>query len=49
MRRTLRVKRALAALAAFLLLAGCADPPVQTPSAPERTFFAMDTVMTLRL
>ena len=53
---TLRAKRALAALAAFLLLAGCAPEapqasPTRTPSAtePERTFFAMDTVMTLKL
>ena len=56
MKRMLRGKRALAALAAFLLLAGCGSesaqvPPTQTPSASEseRTFFAMDTVMTLRL
>ena len=54
MRRTLRVRRALAALAAFFLLAGCAPESAQTsptrmPDTLERTFFAMDTVMTLRL
>lgn len=54
MRRMLCVRRALAALAAFLLLTGCAPEsaqvsPTQTPDPLERTFFAMDTVMTLRL
>ncbi len=46
-KRTPCGKRALAVLAAFLLLAGCAP----APAVPEResTFFAMDTVMTLRL
>lgn len=41
------MKRALAALCALMLLAGCA-PQAAQPVA-ERTFFAMDTVMTLRL
>ena len=56
MKRMLRAKRALAALAVLLLLAGCSSGSAQvssahTPSASEseRTFFAMDTVMTLRL
>lgn len=35
--------------AALLLLAGCAAPQAQAQPAAERTFFAMDTVMTLRL
>lgn len=43
------VKRALAWLAAFLLLAGCTPAPTQSAPTVERTFFAMDTVMTLRL
>jgi len=43
------VKRALAALAGLLLLAGCAPAPTQAVPTAERTFFAMDTVMTLRL
>lgn len=42
-----RMKQALAALLAFALLSGCA--PAQAVPAAERTFFAMDTVMTLRL
>jgi len=36
-------------LALALLLAGCAHAPAQASPAEERTFFAMDTVMTLRL
>lgn len=43
------MKRALAALTGLLLLAGCAPAPAQAVPAAERTFFAMDTVMTLRL
>lgn len=43
------VKRAFAFWLAFLLLAGCAPAPAQAGPAAERTFFAMDTVMTLRL
>lgn len=49
MKRMFRVKRALAGLAAFALLAGCAPAPAQAQPTAERTFFAMDTVMTLRL
>ena len=43
------MKRLFTLCLAFVLLAGCASGPAQTPAAPERTFFAMDTVMTLRL
>ena len=43
------MKRFLALLCALLLLAGCAPAPSQAAAAAERTFFAMDTVMTLRL
>lgn len=43
------MKRAVALFLALVLLAGCAPAPVQTVSTAERTFFAMDTVMTLRL
>ena len=42
-----RMKRALAALLALTLLSGCA--PAQAVPTAEHTFFAMDTVMTLRL
>ena len=48
-RGTLHIKRASAFCLAFILLAGCTPMPVQTEPAAERTFFAMDTVMTLRL
>ena len=41
------MKRVLALCIALLLLAGCA--PAQAQPTAERTFFAMDTVMTLRL
>lgn len=41
------MKRVLAALCTLMLLTGCA-PQAAQPAA-ERTFFAMDTVMTLRL
>ena len=34
---------------ALILLAGCAPAPAQAEPAAEHTFFAMDTVMTLRL
>lgn len=40
------MRRFAALICALLLLAGCAAPQTQ---AAERTFFAMDTVMTLRL
>ena len=43
------MKRFLALCAALVLLAGCASKPAQTAPASEHTFFAMDTVMTLRL
>ena len=43
------MKRILAVLLAFLLLAGCAAPAAQVQPTYETTFFAMDTVMTLRL
>ena len=36
-------------LAAALLLAGCAPAPARTSPAAESAFFAMDTIMTLRL
>ena len=41
------MKRLISLLLALLLLGGCAPAPAQP--ATERTFFAMDTVMTLRL
>lgn len=41
------MKRAFVLFLALILLAGCASPQAQP--AAERTFFAMDTVMTLRL
>lgn len=42
--------RRLAALClGLVLLAGCAPSPARAEPAAERTFFAMDTVMTLRL
>lgn len=43
------MRRFAALLCALLLLAGCAAPQAQAQPAAERTFFAMDTVMTLRL
>ena len=43
------MKRLFALCLAFVLLSGCVSAPARTPPAPERTFFAMDTVMTLRL
>ena len=43
------VKRLFVFCLALLLLAGCSPAPTQTPPTVERTFFAMDTVMTLRL
>ncbi len=49
MKRMLRAKRLLAAALAIALLAGCAPAPAQAQPAAESTFFAMDTVMTLRL
>lgn len=43
------MKRAFILLLALALLAGCAPAPAQAVPTAERTFFAMDTVMTLRL
>ena len=43
------MRRFAALLCALLLLPGCAAPHSQAQPAAERTFFAMDTVMTLRL
>ena len=43
------MKRLFALCLAFVLLAGCAGRPAQTPDALERTFFAMDTVMNVRI
>lgn len=43
------LRNGLCLAAALLLLAGCAPAPVQSAPTAERTFFAMDTVMTLRL
>lgn len=48
MKRTFHVKHILAALL-LALPAGCAPAPTQAQPTAERTFFAMDTVMTLRL
>ena len=46
----MREMKRLAALGlALVLLAGCAPAPAQAVPAAESTFFAMDTVMTLRL
>lgn len=49
MKRMFHVKRVLAAAAGLSLLAGCALMPAQPSPRAERVFFAMDTVMTLRL
>lgn len=49
MKRMFHVKHILAALLLLALPAGCAPAPVQAQPTAERTFFAMDTVMTLRL
>lgn len=46
-RSAFHVKRLFAVCLVFALLAGCA--PAQARPAAERTLFAMDTVMTLRL
>ena len=43
------MKRFLALGLVLALLAGCAPAQTQAQPAEERTFFAMDTVMTLRL
>ena len=43
------MKRLSALCLAFVLLAGCAPAPAQSSPAAERTFFAMDTIMALRL
>ena len=43
------MKRLLCLGLALSLLFGCAPAPAQTGPTAERTFFAMDTVMTLRL
>lgn len=47
--RALYAKSALTLCLALVLLAGCAPAPAQAAPEAERTFFAMDTVMTLRL
>lgn len=43
------VKRTFVFVLALVLLAGCTPAPAQAEPTAERTFFAMDTVMTLRL
>lgn len=43
------MRRFFALCLAFVLLAGCAPAPAQAAPTAENTFFAMDTVMTLRL
>ena len=43
------MRRLPALLLGLMLLAGCAPAPTQAQPAAERVFFAMDTVMTLRL
>ena len=43
------MRRFAALCLALVLLAGCAPSPAQAGPTAERTFFAMDTVMTLRL
>ena len=43
------MRRFFALCLAFILLAGCAPAPTQARPTVENTFFAMDTVMTLRL
>lgn len=47
--RTPHAKRVFLFFLALILLAGCAPAPAQAEPTAERTFFAMDTVMTLRL
>lgn len=43
------MKRLFALCLAAVLLSGCSTAPAQASPTAERTFFAMDTVMTLRL
>ena len=43
------MKRLFVLCLALALLAGCSPSPVQTSPTSERTFFAMDTVMNVRL
>ena len=43
------MRRVFALCMALLLLAGCAPAPAQAQPTAERTFFAMDTVMNLRI
>ena len=43
------MRRFFALCLVFILLAGCAPAPAQARPTAENTFFAMDTVMTLRL
>ena len=43
------LRRGLCLAVSLVLLAGCAPAPAQAEPMAERTFFAMDTVMTLRL
>ena len=43
------MRRLFALCMAFVLLSGCAGQLARTQAVSERTFFAMDTVMTLRL
>ena len=48
-RKMFRIKPTLAFCLAFFLLAGCASAPTQAEPTAESTFFAMDTVMSLKL
>ena len=48
-KQAFHVKHILALLPAFALLAGCASAPTQAAPTAETTFFAMDTVMNLRI
>ena len=48
-KQAFHVKHILALLSAFALLAGCASAPTQAAPTAETTFFAMDTVMNLRI
>ena len=43
------MRRLFALCLAFALLSGCTPAPARTPDTLERTFFAMDTVMNVRI